>query len=101
LGGVADHLLCRHATIFGLRGLARGLLTFDFLLPDMGLLQRGEQDREQVVGEGGEVSLGVCGDRPIRPGFLLMELVLEDIEDLFDLPTQEIEERARRKGVMT
>ena len=83
---MANHFLCRNAATVGSSFSPRGLLAFNFFFPDAGLLQRGEQDGEQIVGEGGEMRLGLGGGFAIGPSFLLMELVFEDIENLFDLP---------------
>ena len=57
-------------------------------LPDARQLKGSQQDREQVVREGGEMGLGVRGDLAVSPSLLLMKHILEDIEYLFDLPRQ-------------
>ena len=93
LGGVADHLPSGDAVVVRSGRQARGLLAFDFLLPNAGLFERGQQYDEQIVRQGGEMGLGVCGGGPVGPGFLLVELVLVDIEGLFDFPAQEVEQR--------
>ena len=91
LRGVADHFLCRHAVFLRSFLAAAALLAGDFLLRAAGLLQRDEQEREQVVRERGEVGLRGGGRLAIGPGLLLMQLVFEHVENLFDLPPEQIQ----------
>jgi len=93
LSGVADHLLRRDTAGGRSRRQARGLLALDFLLPNAGLFERGQQHDEQIVRQGGEMGLGARGGFAVGPGFLLVELVLVDIEGLFDFPAQEVKQR--------
>jgi len=82
LGGVADHLLRWD----GWRGGGEHL--FDFALGHPGLFQSDEQEREQVMGQGGEMGLSASGGQAVGPGFLLVEFVFEHVEELFDFPAQ-------------
>ena len=86
------HLLCRDALAGGTPLNALHLLTFDFLLTNARPFQGYEQNGERVVRERDEVPLGVGGGVAVCPRLLLTELILGDIEDFFDLPTQKIEQ---------
>ena len=92
LMGVADHMAAGHLLGSrridppGLHARRRGHFF------QVGRFEVAQQDREQIVGEGDEMRLGV-GRRPaVGPGLPLVQFVFEHVVGFFDFPPQRIEQ---------
>ena len=93
LGAMADHFLGGHALLRGNAFPTQGGRACEFLFTLAGLFQSDEQKGEQIVRERGEVHLGGGGGPAVGPGFLPMQFVFKHIENLFDFPAPQIEQR--------